>query len=146
MQLRTELLINASPQKIWDILLDFRRYPDWNPFIVSVNGQAQLGSTLKVCVALPEDGSTHTFRPIITGYEPAERLVWLGQVGFPWLFSGRHFFELNPQADGSTRFVQGEDFTGILTKFLGRTLTLTGRGFVYMNQALKKRCESANAL
>ncbi len=146
MQLRTELIILAPPQRIWDILLDFSRYPEWNPFIVSAEGVAQLGSALKVCLALPEDGSTHTFRPIITACEPAERLAWRGQLGFPWLFSGYHFFELHAQPDGSTRFVQGEDFSGVLTKFLGRTFTLTGRGFVYMNQALQKRSESAKAL
>jgi len=146
MQLKTELIILAPAQRIWDILLDFKRYPEWNPFIVSAEGDPQLGSAIKVCLALPEDGSTHTIRPIITACEARERLAWRGQLGFPWLFSGHHFFELHPQADSSTRFVQGEDFTGVLTKFLSRTFTLTGRGFVYMNQALKKRSESAKAL
>jgi len=29
-QLRTEIKIKASPEKIWAVLTDFAKYPDWN--------------------------------------------------------------------------------------------------------------------
>lgn len=143
MQLRTELEILASPLEIWDILVDFARYPEWNAFIVSASGELRVGATLKVCIALPEDGATRTFHPVVTECTSPFRLAWRGQLGFPWIFSGHHFFELLPLAEGRTRLVHAEDFSGLLTKFLGRTFTLTGRGFAYMNQALKRRAELA---
>lgn len=142
MQLRTELEILAAPEKIWEILLDFGRYQEWNPFIVSLKGEAQMDQRLEVCVALPENGGTRTFRPIVTTCEAPLTLAWRGELGFAWLFAGHHVFELHPLSEGRTRFVHSENFTGLLTRFMGRTLTLTGRGFVYMNQALKKRAES----
>jgi len=38
--------------------------------------------------------------------------------------------------------VHGEDFKGLLVRFLGQQLTATARGFVFMNQALKRRAEA----
>lgn len=35
-EIKTEIVINASPEKIWAILKDFDKYPAWNPFIKSV--------------------------------------------------------------------------------------------------------------
>ena len=32
----------------------------------------------------------------------------------PGLFDGEHYFQLEPLADGRTRFVQGEHFSGLL--------------------------------
>ena len=32
-EIKTEILIKASPQIVWSILTDFENYPHWNPFI-----------------------------------------------------------------------------------------------------------------
>ena len=37
-EIKTEIVIHATPEKIWKILTDFGNYPQWNPFIVSVTG------------------------------------------------------------------------------------------------------------
>ena len=37
-EIKTEILINAAPEKVWSILTNFEKYPDWNPFIKSING------------------------------------------------------------------------------------------------------------
>ncbi|RYZ45415.1 MAG: SRPBCC domain-containing protein, partial [Chitinophagaceae bacterium] len=34
-QIKTEIVINASKEKVWAILTNFSQYPQWNPFIVS---------------------------------------------------------------------------------------------------------------
>ena len=51
------------------------------------------------------------------------------------------FSRLVPIDSARTRFVHGEDFTGILVQAMGRTLTQTARACVGMNQALKRRVE-----
>ncbi len=141
MQLRTEVQIDATPERVWDVLADFAAYPEWNRFIVAVSGSLEKGARLEVTLS-PPDGSEMTFRPVLLGVDPARELRWRGVFGFSWLFSGEHFFLLQPRA-GGTQFVHGEDFSGILLRALGGTLTKTARGFVFMNQALKRRCEGA---
>ena len=63
----------------------------------------------------------------------------------PGIFDGIHFFRLVDLGDGRTRFVHGEDFSGILVRLVTPMFTDVARGFVYMNQALKRRVEGKPA-
>ena len=35
-QIKTSIHINATKEKVWEILMDFEKYPEWNPFIKSI--------------------------------------------------------------------------------------------------------------
>jgi hypothetical protein len=141
MELRTEILINAPPERVWAILSNAGAYSEWNPFITELVGELREGALLRVTLAPPE-GSEQTFHPVLLKVDPGRELRWRGKLGFSWLFSGEHFFLLEDVEDGSrTRFVHGEDFKGLIVKFSGPMLTRVARGFVLMNQALKRRSE-----
>lgn len=61
------------------------------------------------------------------------------------LFGGEHYFKIeNLDNDTRVRFVQGENFKGILVPFMGSMLKDTEAGFRLMNQALKSRAETAS--
>ena len=83
-----------------------------------------------------------TFKPRVTVLEPDQRLEWLGTMGVPGLFDGRHSFTLTPLGEGRTRFVQAEDFSGALVPLAGKMLAKTEAGFEAMNAALLARLES----
>jgi hypothetical protein len=38
MQIKTEIPIGAPASAVWSILMDFERYPEWNPFIKKISG------------------------------------------------------------------------------------------------------------
>jgi hypothetical protein len=64
---------------------------------------------------------------------------WLGQLGVPGMFSGRHRFELTPTAAGC-HLVHSETFHGLLVRPLRRSLDVSTRaGFEAMNEALAHR-------
>jgi len=140
MQLRTEIEIAASPQVVWNVLADFARYHEWNPFVTRVDGALREGAHLEVTLSLPESSDLE-IHPSLLVVRPAEELRWRGTMLAGFLLAGEHFFQLEPTDAGGTRLVHGEDFSGILVRFLGKKLTETVRGFVYMNTALKRRVE-----
>lgn len=140
MELNAEAEIIAPPERIWRILTEFDRYPEWNPFISGVEGQLGVGNTLVVNAGSSE-GKRWRFKPKVTIIDPGRELRWQGQLFARGLFYGEQFFLLRALDGGRTRLVQGGNFAGLLLKYMGSFLTDTARGFVGMNQALKARAE-----
>jgi hypothetical protein len=141
--LHTEIEIDATPATVWTILTDLARYPDWNPFITSATGTVTKGGRL-VNRLEPPGGKTLTFKPTITEVDEGRAFEWLGRLGLPGVFDGRHRFELVPHS-ASTRLVHTETFTGVLVPLLRKSLdTGTVAGFRAMNEALKARAEAVS--
>ena len=141
MEVRTDIEISAPAAEIWKVLLDFRRYPEWNPFIVRIAGEPEVGSRLAITLSLPDSNREREIGPRLLRCDADRELRWLGHLGMKGLFDGEHFFRLEARGDGTTRVVHGEDFSGILLRFMLNQVTEATRGFVYMNQALKRRVE-----
>ena len=140
-ELHTDIEIDASPEAVWSVLIDLDRYADWNPFIVSVQGRADVGERLTNRLQ-PQGGRGATFKPTVTVVEPNTTFEWLGRFGPPGVFDGRHRFELCPTDSGGTLVVHSERFDGVLVRLLRRSLdNSTKAGFVAMNTALKARVE-----
>lgn len=138
--LRSEITIDAPPEDVWRVLVDFAAYPQWNPFVVEVTGGAQAGERLRVRLQ-PPGGRGVTLKPAVIEASPPQVLQWLGHLLVPGIFDGRHTFELEP-VRGGTLLVQWEEFTGVLVPLLARSLDRsTAAGFRAMNRALKERVE-----
>ena len=52
-EIRTEIQINASASAVWNVLTDFRAYPDWNPFMVYLKGKPAVGERIEVKMVPP---------------------------------------------------------------------------------------------
>jgi hypothetical protein len=139
-ELRSEIVIDAPPERVWETLTDFTAFPDWNPFIQQVQGEPREGAKLQVRI-VPPGGRGMTFKPTVLEAVPSRSLRWLGRAGLPGLFDGEHSFTLEPIASGQTRLIQAERFNGLLVPLAGGTLAKTHRGFEAMNEALKHRVE-----
>ncbi len=140
-ELRTEIEINAPPERVWQLLTDFASFPQWNPFIRWASGEPRKGAQLQVHLQ-PSGAKGMTFRPKVLKAEPKRELRWLGHFLIPGLFDGEHIFTIELLEAGRVRFVQREIFTGILVPLFMRWLGKdTRRGFEEMNQALKLRAE-----
>ena len=92
-QINSEIEIAAAPAIVWDLLTDLDQHENWDPFIVSANGEAAVGSKLTVSIQLPGK-KAQTFRPTVTVVEPGQKFEWLGVLGIKGLFDGRHQFVL----------------------------------------------------
>lgn len=139
--LTTETIINAPIEKVWSIFIDFDSYAEWNPFIKAIEGEMNVGNTLKVVLALGEKNSI--FKPKLLRNEPNKEFRWKGSLGPGGLFDGEHYFLFEQLPDGTTKFIHGEKFSGLLVwpimKMVGKD---THIGFNGMNKAIKERCEN----
>lgn len=137
----TEVVINAPAAVVWDILTDFDRYGEWNPFIPEISGTLIPGAVLTVTIQPPDKKPTR-FAPKLLTVTHEEELRWLGSLITKGLFDGEHVLRLDPIDEHRVRFTHQEAFTGILVPFLQNSLDIhTRAGFKAMNKALKKRAE-----
>ena len=135
-QLNTSITINASKEKIWKILIDFEKYPKWNPFIKSVTGNVQVGSRINIKL------QGMSFKPTVLTFDKNTEFKWLGHLWIKGLFDGEHKFKLIDNGNGTTNFEQSENFSGILVKLFSKSLDKdTKNGFEQMNRELKLRAE-----
>jgi hypothetical protein len=142
-EVRTEIAIQASAPRVWQVLTDFAAYPQWNPFVTSIEGRPEKGQKLVVRIQ-PEGGRGMTFKPTVLAAEANRQLRWRGQVLLPGLFDGEHYFLVEPMPAGGTRFVHGERFSGLLVALAKSSLEQGARGgFIAMNRALKARAEGS---
>lgn len=141
-EILTEVLIDAEPSRVWQVLTDFSSYPEWNPMLSSARGELVPGGRLELCFE-PEGGRRRTFRPRLLVVEPGRELRWLGSPGVPGLLESQHYFLIDGMGDGRCRLEHGMVFYGLVVPLFGRRLELSTRGpFCGMNCALKDRSES----
>ena len=139
--LQAEVEIQASAERVWEVLTDFAAYPDWNPFIVQVVGEPVPGQRLELRMRL-SGGRAMTIRPEVLEADPGRALRWLGRLLVPGLFDGEHRFTIQPSGPGRVRLTQHEEFRGLLAPLLLVMIAKpTLASFHQMNQALKARLE-----
>lgn len=137
--IETTIDIQAPPRAVWETLLDFDSYPEWNPFVTEAVGTPAVGERLRIRID-PPAGRAMTFKPRVTEVVPGEHLAWLGRLLVPGLFDGRHEFLLTPDGDDRTRLTHRESFSGLLVGVLLDEDDIRA-GFEAMNEALRERVE-----
>lgn len=141
--LRTEISIDASAEQVWGVLTDLERFSEWNPFITRASGEVRQGGRLEIFME-PPGGKAMGFKPTLMTVDPNRELRWVGVFLHKTLFTGQHYFLIEPQAQCQATFVQGEYFGGIMLPLMGAVLRKTVLGFDEMNHALKARVEAGS--
>ncbi|MEM7103746.1 MAG: SRPBCC domain-containing protein [Bacteroidota bacterium] len=140
--IRTEITIHAPVEKVWDVLMNFGGYENWNPFI-RIIGKPMKGQKLENIIFM-KGGKTQKFTPTILEVSRHKSFRWEGHLYVKGLFDGEHCFELESIDEQATKFKHYEHFRGVMAgpvlKLIGKD---TKKGFESMNMALKKYCESS---
>ncbi len=139
-EIYTEIKINAPSQVVWNILTDFNKFPDWNPFIQKISGNLSVGSQLEIFIKPPQSSGMN-FKPTVLRCIDKKEIKWLGNLWIPNLFDGEHNLVIKEIDQNNVLFIQKELFNGILVPFFSNMLKNTKSGFEMMNVALKKRAE-----
>jgi len=140
-ELVTSVDIDAPAETVWEVLVDFEAYSEWNPR-TRIAGRAVEGERLVVAPG-PDAGNMPTFRPTVLRADGAE-LRWLGHLYVRGLFDGEHRFVVEDLGEGWSRLTQSESFGGVLVRPIMRLYGEdTKAGFEAVNAALKDRAEAA---
>ena len=148
--------INAPIDIVWSVILDFKNYQQWNPFIYEVKNvpdQLEIGSRFQLLVRWA-DGSTadswetvtHLSAPSMVDEESSALLTyryssWLARYGLVRAFREQHLIQRSGQM---TIYRTQETFHGILARFL--PLSSVQDGFQRHAQALKQYAELTKRL
>lgn len=136
LEIKTSIKIEATPQKVWNQLLDFESYPEWNPFITEISGKTIKGERINI------QAGGMKFKPTVLVHKENREFKWLGSLLFKGLFDGEHRFVLEEDSNGNTILYHSEQFQGILVPiFKNKLLENTKANFEKMNEALKNEVE-----
>ena len=131
--IETRIVIKASAADVWETLMDFKAYPDWNPFVTKITGSAEEGSQLEI------NAGGMKFKPVVLSSIAEQEFVWKGKLWLSGLFDGTHGFYLEPIDGKSCRFMHREHFSGMLVGLFRKKLDVeTRQGFDRHAQPLQK--------
>lgn len=134
---RSATIIQASPEKIWDILVDGSNWLEWNTTIAKIEGNITLGSTVTV---YPKANPERAFPVKVSEFVPCERMVWTG--GMPLgLFKGERTYSLSRKPNGSVEFTLQECFSGVMAALIAQFIPDLQPSFDEFVAALKRRAE-----
>jgi uncharacterized protein YndB with AHSA1/START domain len=135
----TMVVINAPPERVWQVLTDAAGYHEWNPEIVGVEGQMGLGKRIVARVRLG-DGALRRVPMRVSRFEVPSRMEWLG--GLPLrLFVGRRTFTVTPRSGGS-EFRLHLEMSGLLSPFISKSVGDRQPEVDSFSAALKRRVEA----
>lgn len=137
--LEAAIEIEAPPEKVWEVLVDFNSWESWNPFIPMVQGKLKVGNRLRIKVVSP-GLKPMIFKPIVFEVKQHKEIIWGGSF-LKVLYRGYHAFLLEPGPEGRTRLRQIERFIGPMVLFMGNMIKKTEFGYELMNRAFKTEVE-----
>ena len=138
---RNEIEIQSTPERVWEILTDFVKYPEWNPLLTRAEGKLKVGE--KVNLTAKPASSEMNLLCTVTTVEPNRQFSWKFHVGLPILIRGEHIFKIESINENKVRFIDREIFHGLLVPLQAKNLETNAKpAMIAMGKALKARVEN----
>lgn len=136
-----EIVIHAPAQVVWDVIVDFDNYGQWNTFCPSIKGRPVVGSPVEMQVDMGSGLQLQV--EYVTKVEPIHTIVWSmeNKPGDP-IHADRAQY-VTPIDAHSCRYVSIDEFSG---EFAGPMIEQLGalveKGFNTCAVDLKRRAEA----
>jgi hypothetical protein len=137
---RNEIELQATPKQVWQVLTDLDKYSEWNPLLYLGTGNIELGETVEVSAKTATKNMKFTCK--VTEVEPYSKFAWSFHVIHPLIFRGKHIFQIDSIGEHKVKFIDREQFWGLLLPMQARDLQTNGlSAMIDMGEALKKKLE-----
>lgn len=138
---RNVIEIQSTPERVWEVLTDLGKYPEWNPLLCRAEGKLAVGEKVNLTAKSASDDMN--LLCTVTTIEPKRQFSWKFHVILPFLFRAEHIFKIEPIDEERVRFIDREIFHGLLLPLQAKNLETNAKaGMVAMGEALKSRVES----
>ncbi len=139
------VLIHTSARQVWNVLTDFKNYPNWNPFTYQVETELKPGKAVKMHVNLPRRGKKLQIE-YVREIRPPHLLSWGMTMGAEILLVALRTQTITPIDESTCRYQTQDTFTGYLTPLVRLIMASSIRdGFNQMAYALKTHAEALAA-
>ncbi|WP_224982416.1 SRPBCC domain-containing protein [Geomonas agri] len=139
----TEIVLQTTSARVWELLSDFSLYPQWNPLFPKVTGPGTAGERHEVTVHLP---GIDPFTVQATLCDKGEggvswHTAFLGRPMLAWTFSCR----IEPVAPERLKIRLDSEFCGILAPLFRFAFAKSmEEGMEQLSQALRRWGEKGN--
>ena len=131
--------IEAPAELVWQVITDFPRYGEWNPFIVACESTLKPGDPIDLQVVLTSRPQKQ--REWIISHTPGVEFTY-SMKPVPGLLRSRRQHKLTPLGPGRCRYESHFELAGLMRPLV---LALFGngmkRGFAGMTAGIKTRAE-----
>lgn len=141
-EIRDEIEINVSIEKVWAAIIDFESYKNWNSQLTFLGGSVQPNGKLHLKLSAA-GANPYEFKPDISYWQENKQFAWIAKTGLPRIFDGEHFFELKDLGNGKTLLTNREEYRGVLSQLFKQLpmMKTAPDGFRKMNSELKNFLE-----
>jgi hypothetical protein len=141
---QTRFEVNTCADRVWNVLAALNRYAEWNPQIPLASGVPEVGSQIRLRLALPGRPSMD-LSATIEEVRPNFLLTWRGHVLTPWFFEGYRRFEISPLTERRALVTHVEAVQGLFAPLFSVVMgTPVRKSQAAFNEALRCRAESGS--
>jgi hypothetical protein len=142
LRIQHEFTVDAPPERVWEVVTDLARYPEWNPFVVACASTLAVGDPIDMRVRI-FSSFAQPQRERILDHERGRRLCYglpRSRIG---ALASRRCHEVFAESASRARYVSHFELRGwlapLVSLLLGRRLRA---GFGAMSAAIAARAEA----
>lgn len=137
-EIKAEIEISSTPDKVWEVLMDLPGWAEWNPIVNKIEGKLEVGEKLNIVMCGSNGKDSKRYAANITVIDENKCFRFIAVMMGKFMFSADRIIELEKTANG-TLFIQREIYSGIMVSLFWAKLSTEALSMLKsMNEALKK--------
>lgn len=106
----SDIIINASKEEVWSVLVDFENMKEWSSTMVKITGEIKDGGNIQSHFSF---GGQIWLADHIFLYKEGEYFGWSDPLTGDFIGNqDNHLFKIEAISENQTRFIQTDEFTG----------------------------------